>query len=110
MHGGQWLKSGPGDDRSLHKVSRGRALHNCLSRRDMRSYDKHVDSKTWMSKDISIGQWDSLCRRTHQGAHETFSSSWGSFYDVTSTNERLGGKTKTDSGVDAEGVMFPIHD
>ena len=73
-------------------------------------YAEHVDSKTWMSKDIPKGQWDSLRRRTHQGAHETFSSSSGSFYDVTSTNERLGGKTNTDSGVDAEGVMFPIHD
>ena len=29
---------GPGDDRSLHEICRGRALHNCLSRRDMRRF------------------------------------------------------------------------
>ena len=27
-----------------------------------------------------------------------------------STNERIGGKTKSESGVDVEGVLFPIHD
>ena len=45
----------------------------------------------------------------YQGAHETFSSNLGSFNHVSSTNKRLGGKTKWDTGVDVEGVLFPIH-
>ena len=110
MNDRQRLQTDPDDDRSLHKVCRGRALHNSLSRRDMRPSDQYVDSKTWMSNDIPIGQWNSFRRRTYQEAHETFSSSSGSFNHVSSTNKRLGGKTKSDSGVDVEGGLFPIHD
>ena len=109
MHDIQWLKSGPGDDRLLHKSCRGLALHKCLSQRDKRASVQYVDSKSWMSNDIPIGQWDSFCRRTYQAAHEKFSSCTGSFYDVSSTNERLGGKTKSDSGLYVEGVLFPIN-
>ena len=39
----------------FHEVCRGRALHNCLGGRDMRPPDQHVDSKTWLSDDVSIG-------------------------------------------------------
>ena len=78
MHDRQWLQSGPGDDRPLHKVCRGRALHSCLGRRDMRPSDHYLECKTWMSNDIPIVQLDSFSRRTYQGTHETFSSSSGS--------------------------------
>ena len=110
MHDRQWPKSGHGDDRSFHKTCRGRALHNCLSRRDMRSSEQYMDSKIWMTNDIPIGQWNIFRKRTYRGAHGTFSSSSGSFYDVSSANKWLAGKTKLDSGVDVEGVLFPIHD
>ena len=75
----------------------------------MRSPDQYVESKTWMSNDIPVKQSGSFCRRTYQRANNTFSSSSGSFYDVSSTNGRFDGKTKSDSGVDADGVLFPIH-
>ena len=68
MNDRQRLQTDPDDDRSLHKVCRGRALHNSLSRRDMRPSDQYVDSKTWMSNDIPIGQWNSFRRRTYQEA------------------------------------------
>ena len=47
MHDRQWFKSSLIRDRSLHEVCRGRALHNCLSRRDVRSPNQYVDSETW---------------------------------------------------------------
>ena len=54
-----------GHDRSLHEVCRGRALHNCLSRRDVRSPDQYVDSETRLSDDVPIGKWNSFCRRAY---------------------------------------------
>ena len=58
MHDRQRLQPSLGHDRSLHEVCRGRALHNCLGGRDMRPPDQYVDSKTRMSNDVSIGQWN----------------------------------------------------
>ena len=55
MHERQWLKSSLEHDRSLHEVCRGRALHNCFSRRDVQSPNQYVDSETWLSVDFSIG-------------------------------------------------------
>ena len=54
MYDRQLLQPGPSGDRPLHKVCRGRALHNCLSQRDMRSSGQYMDSKTWMPDDIPI--------------------------------------------------------
>ena len=55
MYDRQWLQSSLGHDRSLHEECRGRALHNRLSRRDVRSPDQYVDSETWLSDDVSTG-------------------------------------------------------
>ena len=47
MHDRQWLQSNLRHDRSLLEICRSRVLHNCLSRRDLRSPIQHVDSETW---------------------------------------------------------------
>ena len=46
MHDRPWLQSNLRHDRSLLEICRSRALHNCLSRRDLRSPNQHVDSAT----------------------------------------------------------------
>ena len=72
MHDRQWLQSSLGHDRSLHEVCRDRALHHRLSRIDVRSPNQYVDSETWLSDNVSIGQRDSFPGRTYERAHETF--------------------------------------
>ena len=65
MHDIQWLESSLGHNRSLHEVCRGRALHHCLSGRDVRPPDQYVDSKTWELT-------NELMRRSQVGqAHST---------------------------------------
>ena len=73
MYDRQWLQSGLGHDRSLHEICRDRAMHNCLSRRDVRSLNQYVNSETWLSVDVSIGQRNNFCNRTYWRAHETLS-------------------------------------
>ena len=51
MYDRQWLQSGLGHDIPIHGICRGRALHNCPSRRDVRSYKQYVGSETWLSDD-----------------------------------------------------------
>ena len=53
-HDRQWLQSSLGHDRSLHEVCRGRDLHNCLSRRELRSPNQYVDSETWFGFPTTI--------------------------------------------------------
>ena len=43
-------------------------------------------------------------------AHETFSTSSGSFYDKCFPNERLGGKTRSYSCVKFESALFRVYD
>ena len=78
MHDRQRLQPSLGHDRSLHEVCRGRALHHCLGGRDMRPPDQYVDSKTRMSNDVSIGQWNGFRRRAYERAYETVTSRSGS--------------------------------
>ena len=101
---------GPGYDRPLHEICRGRALHKCLSRRDVRSCNQHLNSKTWLSDDVSIGQWNSFCWRIYKRANETFSGGPTSFHDIPSPDQWLSGEAKSDAGVDAEGILFPVND
>ena len=110
MNDRQWLQSSLGHDRLLHEVFRGRALHNCLSRRDVRSPNQYVDSETWLSDDVSIKQRNSFRGRTYERAHETFTGSSGSFHDIPSPDEWLSGKAESKVSVDAEGILFQVDD
>ena len=94
IHDRQRLQPGLGHDRSLHEVCRGRALHNCLGGRDMRPPDQYVDSKTRMSNDVSIGQWNGFRRRAYERAYETVTSRSGSLHDIPPSDEWLSGKTE----------------
>ena len=110
MHDRQLLKSSLGHDRSLHEVCRDRALHNCLSGRDVRSPDQYVDSETWLSYDISIGLWNSFCGGTHERAYETLAGCSSSLHDIPSPDEWLSGKAESNVSIDAEGILFQVHD
>ena len=110
MHDRQWLQSSRGHDGPLHEVCRGRALHNCISRREVRSPNQYVDSETWLSDDGSIGQRNSFRGRTYERAHETFTGGSGSFHDIPSPEEWLKGKAESNVSVDAEGMLFQVHD
>ena len=47
MYDRQWLQQVLVMIELLHEVCRGRALHNYLSRGDVRSPNQYVDSETW---------------------------------------------------------------
>ena len=106
MNDRKWLQSSLGHDRSLHEVCRGRALHNCHSRRDVRSPNQYVDSETWLSNDVSI----SSRGRTYERAHETFTGGSSSLHDMPSPDEWLSGKARSNVSVDAEGTLFQVHE
>ena len=110
MHDRQWLQSSLGHDRSLHEVCRDRALHHRLSRIGVRSPNQYMDSETWLSVNVSIVQRDSFPGRTYERAHETFTGGSGSFHDIPSPDEWLSGKAEPNGSVDAEGILFQVHD
>ena len=56
--------------------------------------DQYVDSKTWLSNDVSIGQWNGFRRRAYERAYETVTSRSGSLHDIPPSDEWLGGKTE----------------
>ena len=107
MHDRHWVQSGPRDDRALQKVCTGRALHNCLSRRDMRSSDQYVDSKKWQHESDNGTAFirepiKELMRRSQVA--QAHSSTYHT------PNKQLIGEKKSASGVDIEGVLFGIHE
>ena len=75
----------------------------------MKSPDQYVDSETWLSDDISIGQWNSFRGRTYERAYETLTSCSISFHDIPSPDEWLSGKADSHVSVDAEGILFQVH-
>ena len=60
----------------------------------MTSNDQYVDSKTRMSNDVSIGQWNGFRRRAYERAYETVTSRSGSLHDIPPSDEWLSGKTE----------------
>ena len=48
--------------------------------------------------------------RTYERAHETLTGGSSSLYEMPSPDEWLGGKAKSEVGVDAEGIFPQVHD
>ena len=63
MYDRKWLQSDLSNDRTLHKVCRGRALLKCLSRRDLRSLDQYLDSRWHSSRNMELLLCENLLRR-----------------------------------------------
>ena len=69
-----------------------------------------MDSETWLSDDVSIGQLSSFRRRTYEIANETLTGCSSSLHDTPSPDKWLSGKAELNVSVDAEGILFHVHD
>ena len=49
-----------GYDRPFYEICGGSTLHDSIGGRNMRSFDKCVDSEAWLPHYIPIGQWQSI--------------------------------------------------
>ena len=75
----------------------------------MRSPGQYVDSKTWLSDAVSIGQWNIFRGRTHKRAYETLTGCSSPLHDISSTEVWLSGKAELTVSIDAEGILFQVH-
>ena len=48
--------------------------------------------------------------RTHERANETLTGCSSSLHDIPSPDEWLSGKAESNLCVDAEGILFQVHD
>ena len=69
-------------------------MHKCLGGGDMRPPDHYVDSETWLSDDVPIGQWNSFRRRAYERAYETLTGCSSSLHDIPLSDEWFSGKTE----------------
>ena len=51
-----------------------------------------------------------LSWKTYERAHEKFTGGSSSLHDIPSPDEWLSGKAKSNVSVDAEGLLFQVHD
>ena len=61
----------------------------CITASAEETCDQYVDSKTWLSNDVSIGQRNSFRRRAYERAYETVTGRSGSLHDIPPSENGL---------------------